>query len=156
MGKGRLGDIMAENQCEREFAKAAGVPRRAVADLRDALKEGEDWFKEGRRVYWSKKGRLNALAALGLKKTEAARSLVAEGEDASPAPDDGPSDAIVAIRPRNTRVLVAVLEKTGERVTVRVRNSAKFPLQWRIPVRPVEGLNIWELARKEPRWYGRW
>lgn len=141
---------------EREFVKKIGIPRRKLADFRETLETGRHWFKEGRLIYWTEVGQEAVLLRLGLKKTELPLPppILKDKEDIDAIIE--PPMAFVMFSPKNRRVLVAALKKNSERITVRVRNNAKFPAGFEIPVRKIDGMMLWELARKEPRWFGRW
>jgi hypothetical protein len=150
LGKGAI-------MTESDFAEMAGVPQRTLMEMRKRLVRGLHWFKDGRSVHWTVCGQADALRSLGARKKEAAAALAEK--NAAPVPDhDAPQTAVVVRKPRNRRVLLARLLDTGEEIVVRTKSSEKFPLRFEIPVRPVRAgdVHLWTLARKEPRWFGRW
>ena len=161
---------------ERNVAAEIGLSPEAVKELRAKYLDPEtDWKLERGLVRYTKKARDIILAAVRIPpaeapsappaapeaptRSEAAEELRASGPGGSWAILDDPRPwvpAVVANRYKNRRVFVARLDvEPFTLVTVRVRDSEKFAIGMRVPIRAID-VNLYELASRLPRWPGRW
>ncbi len=158
---------------ERDCARVSGISERTWRKLRhrDGIVQGTHWttLPDG-AVAWTEAGLEAALGALWLEKGEAempltktrmlailktceSREASADGE--SRISDGGARMAVWVKGTRNPHIGLATLG--GRLVRVRMREHGKMRKGMELPVRAVraeEGL--YELARKCPRWNGRW
>jgi hypothetical protein len=157
---------------ERNVAAEIGLTGEAIRELRAKhLTKDEDWALERGLVRYTKKGREKILAAVLIPPTDApsAPPSKPEADEATETPAPGPRGAwtlledqrpwmpaTVEQRYHNKKVFVARLEvEPFTIVTVRVRDSEKFTVGMRVPIRAIEG-NLYELASRLPRWPGKW
>ena len=150
-----------------------------MKDLRARLLvRGEDYDLEGGLIAYTEEARQRVeTEVLGSAQsaatlTQAAAPLpsegAAEGGDSSPTPVDTPeglpgdelprsegvqSAVVVKAYAKNRRLLAVTIADTAMRV--RVKNNQNFVKGMVIPVRHVNG-DLYELARRCPRWRGRW
>lgn len=151
---------------EAEIAKALGIPRAKVREARPDRPAAERRHKQN-AVFWRKKTARVFAASIGLPGL-----LPVE-----PAPPVEPETLTVASRPNpalngrhtsNPRLIYA-LRANGERVVVRVADSAKYRPLLQSSGKPGEKAapmtlqavkhpdgSWWTLVGKEPRWPGKW
>lgn len=160
---------------ERSVAEEIGITRMTIAELRKTHLDESDWKFDRGMVRYTKKGRDKIMAALKVAPAEASARPPAEPEPPDP-PEDPPRPvrldpgaswkllddprpwvpAVVENRYKNRRVFVARLDvEPFSLVTVRVRDSEKFIVGMRVPIRAIE-MNLYEVACRLPRWPGRW
>ncbi|MBM4165239.1 MAG: hypothetical protein FJ222_12485 [Lentisphaerae bacterium] len=156
---------------EREVAEKLGLSRATIRAVREkVLVRGRDYDLEGGAVKYTDAGLQRVELEVGAKTaapsttpSPAENRRGGEGQDSPPpaskAPegtlrdDFSPQEAVVVRGFRNLRLIQA--EIAGRLVRVRVRNSVNFVKGMRIPVRLLNG-DLYELARRCPRWRGRW
>lgn len=155
---------------ERNVAAEIGLTSETIRELRAKhLTKDEDWALERGLVRYTKKGREKILAAVLIPPADAPSAPPTAADEATVTPAPGPGGAwtlledqrpwmpaTVEQRYHNKKVFVARLEvEPFTIVTVRVRDSEKFTVGMRVPIRAIEG-NLYELASRLPRWSGKW
>lgn len=150
---------------EIELAAATGIHARVFQRLRlKELKEGSDWKLVGQKVVYGKNGLAHALEhATGekIKKNGAVAGLPLEELERRcllPIPVDTPPQTATVERFFPNRQLLGVKLKEGDGALIHIRvNSAKnFRRGMELPLRWNETIQMFELARKLPRFPGRW
>lgn len=148
---------------EVELAAATGIHARVFQRLRlKELKEGSDWKLSGQKVVYGKNALARALelatgekvkksgAIAGLPLNELERRCLLQISVATP-----PVTAIMARFFPNRHLIGATLAD-GKLIHVRVKSAKNFRRGMELPLRWNEGVQMFELARKLPRFPGRW
>lgn len=140
---------------EREIAAALGLSRKRVKEARaEGLRSPADWVLKGARVQYTRRGVRRSLAVIGLRgvvsPAEVIREIVRRRKERAEAPIV--MARVTKLYPEEYPAVCAVIG--GQRVDVAVRDSRKFVLGMTIPMKRVGGRYI--LARRCPRWQGRW
>lgn len=148
----------------KEAAEILGVTAKRLRELRSTLHEEDFELQTDGRTRYTETGWKALLAAANGTAKEGGPPTPPPPAIPPPGPVEGaPLMARVIGRP-NPRLLVGQLED-GRRITIRVQHSGRFQL-WKaaeaetkptmlVPVRYVRG-ELYELARRGPRWFGRW
>ena len=139
---------------ESEIAQKTGIALKLLAKIRRKnLTQGEDWDFANLRVAYSKTG----LAALLEKITGA--PVTAELENATRLTNGHdpaePQGVIGTVKKFYFNPRLIGVEVNGQLQPVRVRESKNFELGMEVPLKPAPG-GRFELARKCPRFPGRW
>jgi hypothetical protein len=145
---------------ELELAAASGIAQKNLARARQRhLREGEDWDLAGLQVAYSKNGLARVLEKVTGKPVEQGAIAgvplleLEEKTRLTPANGDDQVMAKVARLYQNPHLLQIALPD-GQLTNVRVKFSKNFRRGMEIPiVRTEQG---YELARRLPRFPGRW
>ncbi len=157
---------------EQELAEVTGIALKNLARTRTRqLRQGHDWQLNGVRVCYSRHGlaavlekitgagvRDGIIAGVRLSELEQKTRLEGAGSAAAETP---PAAAVVIVQARVTRffpnphLLEATAIEGGRVVHVRVRETKNFRRGMVIPVQAGMG-GVYELARRAPRFPGRW
>ncbi len=138
---------------EVELAAATGIHAGQFTRVRKSLKQGLHWDLNKLRVAYSKNGAETVLASLKLTATEIATALAkADLEKKTPAP---PVTGCLTKFFANPR-LIQVTLTDGTPVNVRVKNTLNLKRGMECPLRWLDAEQRFELARRLPRFPGRW
>jgi hypothetical protein len=151
---------------EKNLVSLLGVPRAELRRLRMELIEGEDWTMAGNTVRYSESGIKKTRAALELPQEAASNKIPVNQPAMSAEAADGPvpiesapikNPAEKTFRVRQTVANHKILLATDgvSQIRVRVHSSVNFLPGMAIPCRHIKD-DLWELARRCPRWRGRW
>lgn len=158
---------------EGQLSAELGLARPKVRALRtDELVHGTDWKSIGGLVRYSRAGWEKLRRAVGLAAGEPAAPPPAPAKDLAPKPAVGatagaghplPTEplrhgdvrdlVVVRIYPTNKRILLARLGESE--VRVRLGDNRKFTKGMTLPAKFLEA-DLWELARRAPRYKGKW
>ena len=158
---------------EKEIAEELGVPLDAVAEQRAKhLVRGQDYDRVGHFIAYAAAAKETILAVFRVPPEKAAvdqdKKKAAEvgtptaepanaeaGAGGEPTVQTEPEAvlAVVSALYRNTRLVGATIGINE--IRVRVRNSRNFVRGMEIPVRHVRD-DVYELARRAPRFRGKW
>lgn len=141
---------------ESEVARASGLATKKIAALRMAhLKQAEDWELVELRVSYSDAGleRLGYLLTSGVEL--AARLKGTLQKKVAPAPVAKPMEGRIVRFYRNPHLMQVRLEN-DRLVDVRVRTVVNLREGMAVPVRATATAGLYELARRLPRFPGRW
>ena len=135
---------------EKDLAEASGVSRSAIAKKRrEILTEGDDFGLLKNATAYTAPAALRLLAELGVASpTTVLEMAVAGGSDEKNA------RAIGVVFKRfqpNTQIMACELEKSGEKVTVRVRDNGMFEIGQRVPLKKSADGMPWMLDAPQPR-----
>lgn len=150
---------------ERDLADKIGITAKAARELRrDLLEQDIDWQRNTTGIFYSPSGVARVLAALKIS-VDAAVFLLRQGPP--PAQKIAPDSRVeakdaaaygeaVCLRtyPLNARIVLARLGESD--VRIRVADSKNFVSGMILPIRRIEGSELWELTRKAPRFRGKW
>lgn len=171
---------------ESSLAGRFGVSREEVRRARKRALSDEDWGVDRKRVVVSPEGvkkLAEELQVMRSEKNEEASNFASAGaggvetgagaaeeqgegiasqNDGSPEVEQalGPAEAEVEYFELhklvvNPRMILARSKATGQVVRIKVKDAGKFCRGMEIPARQIQG-DLYELARPEPRWRGRW
>ena len=143
---------------EVELAEATGVAVRHFQKMRAKnLRQGADWDLNGLRVAYAKNAVpriLDLVTGRAVPPGELAELL--EKSALNPAQKSAPETVTATVRKFWMNPRLMQVELPGAvLVNVRVRSVANFLIGMQLPVRQVEG-GAWVVARKLPRFPGRW
>lgn len=139
---------------ESEAAELSGLPLKKFAAARVRhLKQGIHWDLDGSQVAYCPEGLLAVIEQITGKNTGG--ELVLKFAQKTTAPAEKLSAKVTRIYP-NPHLLEARLEDTGELIRVRCRTTKNFRIGMELPVQTSGMAGIYDLARRLPRYGGRW
>lgn len=139
-----------------------GLPQKNLRSVRGAqLTRGQHWQHVANEVRYSAEGRAALLTALNVAEPVKDLAPKKSPEEASPIPPASipprPGDVreLVCVRtyPLNHRIVLARLGP--QKVRVRLADSRNIIAGMSLTCRLLKG-DLWELARKLPRWRAKW
>ncbi len=131
---------------EKHLTKIIGVNRRELTKIRKSLVQGGHWILNSGAVSYSQSGVKRLLSALELPYEKLPPFLI--------PPQPGEAREMIVTRVYRNRKLIGA-ELDGQLQRIRVQSNKNFRRGMKIPTRHING-DIWELARRCPRWPGRW
>lgn len=140
---------------EAEAAEFAGLPLKKFAAARVRfLKQGVDWDVPGLHVAYCSAGLLSVLEKVTGKTGEEILLKFVQKISAPPAIEQA---EVTRIYPNPHLLQARLLANGGGLVLVRCKTTKNFRVGMELPIRKAgpDGL-IWELARRLPRYGGRW
>jgi len=158
--------------CEKDLAAQMGIPRATLKEIRDTqMTKGEHWDMVSMRICLSRAGVDLAATFVGLLDSEKDPRLLLDPDDTETVQADPPDHNQHLMLPassssgnvrigkvsritKNTRIIL--VESLGETVRMRVRHNGKFLPGMEVPMKLIEEPDLYELARKAPRWRGKW
>jgi hypothetical protein len=148
------GAVQAFEHSEERVAARLGIAQKRLAKVRlQRLKAEEDWRLIAAEVAYRKNGLARLLDALELDALVNLDDLAVETR---PAPSAGALVEGKVAKFFINRHLLGVALGDGNLVHVRVKDREKFRLGMLVPIQQEPGDSIYTLARKEPRFVGRW
>ncbi len=142
----RQKEVLVDEVPEVEFAARLGLSRELVAEARKKLLEGDHWVKRGSMIVITAAGVERLGELLGVKKMGQASPEAAE-------------EAVILTKVSrfylNPRVIGCV-DGSGNTLIVRVKNTANFRIGMECPLKKCGASGGFALAKRHPRWPGRW
>lgn len=146
----------ADRLSERNLAATTGIDREMLKVARESLEKGADWDLVKGMVVYTAAGIQRLMEALGVAGAITDAELDAIMAWLPPEPEEATKKTVSASflrRFRSPHHIGALLD--GREVTVRVRDSKNFRAGMEIPIREMTP-GYFELARRCPRYRGRW
>jgi hypothetical protein len=143
---------------ESELAKAMGLTRKAMSDLRFSLLRFQiDWYREDtkapeakRPVWITPEGIIKLSEHWGVKSVQ----VEAETKKLSAANAAEVSECtVISVFPRNPRLVQVLLN--GQQRMMRVRDNAKWTRGMKVETRTEGGMSNFLIPLRNPRFKGR-
>jgi hypothetical protein len=135
---------------ERDLVEASGVSRSAISKKRrEILIENNDYGLVKNATAYTAPAALRLLVGLGVASPSNVLEMALAGvHDEKSALDVG---VVIKRFQPNTAIMVCKLEKSGDQVTVRVRDNNLFEIGQRIPLKKSADGMPWLLDAPQPR-----
>jgi hypothetical protein len=141
---------------EQRLADCLGVTRSALIEFRTSSLKKKDWKKEGRQVALSESAVKSVLASLGCPNVDVSSCAIG---DNGQAPEPQLVDLTVHRIFPNPRLILAIVDDSGEIVRVMVPSNVNFQPRMKIKAWPPHnkvGPQLYRLHGRCPRYRGRW